>query len=162
MNLHPTPRHRSTWLWYALRIIMTLWFLQVLLQTVFAAGFVSGSTSWFSMHSLNAAVILVLPLFLAVPVAILNAVVARGARWPLAVIPLLVVLTMAQAILGYTRTVGPHIVGGVLIVALSLLTCVALWRCRHAPRTRRRRRGVPASASFGDLPSSQRRNGGAR
>ncbi len=127
---------------------MTLWFAQIALQVAFAAGFVSGSTSWFSMHSLNGA-LLVLPLMVGFPVALLNAIVARGAWWPLVVLPALFFLVTMQMTLGYTRIVGVHIVGGVLVFALALITCIELWRRRHVPRPARRPRTLQSAQ--GDL-----------
>lgn len=155
-NSGTLPWYRSAWLWWTLRVVMTLWFLQVLLQVVLAAGFISGNTAWFSMHSLGG-VLIVIPLFVAFPIAIVHAVLARGARWPIPVVTGLFLLTGVQATLGWTRSVGVHVVGGVLLFAFALLTCVELWRRRHTPRPRRQvGSAVPEVSETAPVDSSAR------
>ena len=132
----------SVSLW-TLRILATLWLAQLLAQIVLAASFVSGDTDLFTAHSLNGSMMNTLPFFMIVA-GVLHATAGRG-RWWLAAIPVgLLLVCETQSILGYTRVVGAHIVGGTTLLTVATLWCLALWRHRHRPRPRRRDRSTGA------------------
>lgn len=138
------PQSVTLWL---LRIAATLWLAQLIMQVTFAAAFVSGDTGVFQLHSINGSLMSTLP-FIMILLALLHATVARGRVWPLPVSIFLVLLCGTQAILGYTRVIGAHIVGGTALLAIATLWCVGLWRHRYRPRQRKPR---PA-AQVRDVP----------
>lgn len=132
---------------WVLRVLATLWLAQLLAQVVLAAEFVSGNTALFTAHSLNGSMMTTLPFFMIVA-GLLHLTVGRGKWWLLAVPVALLLLCEAQAILGYTRVVGAHIVGGTVLLTIATVWCIGLWRHRYRPRPRRRdrRTGLPVAA----------------
>lgn len=133
-----TTRRRSISL-SVLRILATLFLLQLLTQVILAAAFVSGETGLFTAHSINGSAIYALP-FMMIITAVLHATVARGARWPIVASTLVAFACIVQMTLGFNRVIGAHIVGGPLVLSLGVLLCVGLWRTRYAPRPSRAER----------------------
>ncbi|MFW6597051.1 hypothetical protein ACQBAU_06025 [Propionibacteriaceae bacterium Y2011] len=112
---------------WLLRVLCTLWLIQLLYQIILAGGFISGQVEWFQGHSLNGAMLGILPFF-GVVAAVVHLVLVRRRWW---LIPLWLgmwLLIEVQAILGYTRVIGAHIVGGSVLLATAAILCVALWR----------------------------------
>lgn len=141
------PKRRRSISLGALRVLATLFLLQLLTQVALAALFVGGETELFAAHSLNGSLINALPFALLVT-AVLHATVARGVRWPIAAVTLVLLACTVQAALGYVRIIGAHIIGGTLLLSLGVLLCVALWRTQYAPRPSRAERTAtdPAGA----------------
>lgn len=139
--MQSNPRSVSLWL---LRIMATLWLVQIVAQVVLAAAFVSGDTDMFGMHSLNGSMMNSFPFFMLVA-GTFHVTVGRGRWWALAPPIALMLLCETQSILGYTRIVGAHIVGGTALLTIATLWCLALWRHRYRPRPRRDRRPPPTA-----------------
>lgn len=154
--MQSTSRSISLWL---LRILATLWLLQLLAQVWLAAAFVSGDTDLFGMHSLNGSMMNTAPFFMIVAGAF-HVSLGRGRWWALVVPIVLLLLCETQAVLGYTRVVGAHILGGTLLLTIATLWCIGLWRHRHRPRPRRRdRRAVPIGPAGQSVDPLETREG---
>lgn len=138
-----TSKPRSVSLW-TMRILATLWLLQLLSQIVMGGAFVSGDAGIFRMHSLNGTMMNTVPFLLTI-VAIVHATLGRGRVWWIGVGVGLMVLTLTQEVLGYTRNIGAHIVGGTVLTTVAVVVAIVLWRHPYRPRSRRSRAAAPTT-----------------
>lgn len=129
-----------------LRVLATLWLLQLLLQIYLAAGFITGNVGWFNYHSLNGFMINFLPIVMLI-VAVLHATVARGRWWPVLWSLLAILVGSVQMVLGAARSVAAHIVGGSVLLGLAVLGCVLFWRHHYQPRPAKK--SAPVAAQVG-------------
>lgn len=117
---------RGRWSLTLLRILASVWLLQVAAQVVLAAGFIGGDIGAFHAHSRNGGLLVLLPMLMTA-VAMVHAVTARR-WWPAPVCVAVFLTTGSQIGLGHGRVIGAHIVLGATLLTISTLLAIALWR----------------------------------
>nr|WP_042180507.1 hypothetical protein [Kibdelosporangium sp. MJ126-NF4]CEL14419.1 hypothetical protein [Kibdelosporangium sp. MJ126-NF4]CTQ88784.1 hypothetical protein [Kibdelosporangium sp. MJ126-NF4] len=113
-----------------LRVFLVLFLVDMLVQVLLAALFVTGDVALLKWHDTNANVILSTLLFLALIPAFMLWRPARATAGPLCWIVGLFLLIEAQKTLGYLRLIALHIVVGVAIfgVAAGLVVWALMYK----------------------------------
>lgn len=120
----------------SLRVLLALFWADMVLQVVLAAMFVTGDVELLGWHDDNANLLLSSILFFALIAATLLWRPARGTAGPIWWILGMFLLIETQKTLGYLRLVEWHIVLGVLMFGLSTALMVWAFQYRHDPHSR--------------------------
>ena len=137
-----------------LKIAVSLLFVMLTAQVVFAAGFLGGDGLMFARHSANALYLTVVAFFV-FAIAILYYVISRGPWWPMAATGVLSVFVLAEKHLGHKVIVAAHIPLGVSIIALGFALLIGVWLHQYRPRSYK-----PASSLSANLSEPAFRKSG--
>ncbi len=138
--LRPT-RTVPGWVVALMRAAVTLWATLVFVQPVLAGQFLDGNEELVEVHGMNANVVLVAALAMLVA-AVLLWRPGRGAAWPAGASALLVMVSLAQALLGDAGLLAVHVPLGVLLFGSAVGMLSWVWSRRI--RVRRPGTAVPA------------------
>jgi hypothetical protein len=121
------------WTLWPLRVVTTVFTIQVFAQAALAGSFLSGHYGALHTHELNGLVLAGFGWLLPVT-AILAWRPGRWAAWPMLAAVVAYVTILVQLILGFSRALAVHVpVGVLLLVALAVLCTWAWWpRSWHA------------------------------
>lgn len=96
-------------------------------QAALAGGLLAGHFDMLALHRDNSTVSVLIVTAMTVAGVLLYRP-GRGPSWPMWISLVCLVVSVGQALLGYTRTLSLHVPFGVLITAALLLLLVWAWR----------------------------------
>ncbi|MFC0112491.1 hypothetical protein [Kibdelosporangium aridum] len=118
------PRGWPLWLF---RVMVTFAALSMFAQAALAGGLLAGHFDMLALHRDNSTVSVLIVTAMTVAGVLLHRP-GRGPSWPMWVSLVCLVVSVGQALLGYTRMLSLHVPFGVLITAALLLLLVWAWR----------------------------------
>ncbi len=101
--------------------------LSMFAQAALAGGLLAGHFDMLALHRDNSTVSVLIVTAMTVAGVLLHRP-GRGPSWPMWVSLVCLVVSVGQALLGYTRMLSLHVPFGVLITAALLLLLVWAWR----------------------------------
>ena len=121
------PVRTPAWPRWVMRIMTLVTAIMLFDQAIFAGQFLSGVYPMLRVHADNATSATLVVLLLVVA-AVLLRWPGRGPWWPILASAGLLVLVVAQMVLGYSRVLAIHIPLGVAIIVLAVGLAVWAWR----------------------------------
>ena len=124
----PTPtRTGHRWPWWLLRVVTVLTTLSAFTQAALAGGLIAGRIEMLPLHS-NNGLLLALGTLLLLVALVLAWRPGRAPAWTLLAGLVLLLATVVQLVLGFSRSLALHVPLGVTVVVVQVLLLVRAWR----------------------------------